>query len=167
MRIRPFKKCDADTIISWIKNERIFRYWCADRFELYPITGNDLIAQYEDLAFNDDIFHFVAYDESGLIGHFNIRYPDKNDINTVRLGYVIVDDSRRGQGLGKQMIKMALDYAVTFMKAAKVTIGVFDNNPSALFCYLNAGFKDTGITEIYSCLGEDWTCKELIYIPED
>ena len=152
MRIRPFKKCDADTIISWIKNERIFRYWCADRFESYPITGNDLIAQYEDLAFNDDIFHFVAYDESGLIGHFNIRYPDKND---------------RGQGLGKKMIRMALDYAVTFMKANKVTIGVFDNNPSALYCYLNAGFKDTGVTEIYSCLGEDWTCKELIYIPED
>ena len=136
MRIRPFrpfKKCDADTIISWIKNERIFRYWCADRFESYPITGNDLIAQYEDLAFNDDIFHFVAYDESGLIGHFNIRYPDKNDINTVRLGYVIVDDSRRGQGLGKKVIRMALDYAVTFMKANKVTIGVFDNNPSALY----------------------------------
>ena len=43
----------------------------------------------------------------------------------------------------------------------------FDNNPSALYCYLNSGFKDTGITENYSCLGEDWTCKELEYIPED
>lgn len=165
MRLRPFKKCDADTVISWIKNERIFRFWCADRFESYPITGDDLIAQYEDLAFNNDIFHFVAYDESGLLGHFNLRYPDKNDINTVRLGYVIVDNTRRGQGLGKQMIKMALDYAVKYMHATKVTIGVFDNNPSALYCYLNAGFEDTGVTEVYSCLGEDWTCKELVYSP--
>ncbi len=163
MNIRPFKKCDADTIISWIKSERIFRYWCADRFESYPITGKDLIAQYEDLAFNDDIFHFVAYDDQGLIGHFNIRYPDKKDMSTVRLGYVIVDDSRRGQGLGKEMIVTALRYAVEYMNASKVTIGVFDNNPSALFCYLGAGFKDTGVTETYSCLGEDWTCKELIY----
>ncbi|MCR5528567.1 MAG: GNAT family N-acetyltransferase [Saccharofermentans sp.] len=165
MRLRPFKKCDADTIISWIQNERIFRFWCADRFESYPITGEDLIAQYEDLAYNDDIFHFVAYDESGLIGHFNIRYPNKDDIDTVRLGYVIVDDKRRGQGLGKKMIKMALDYAVSYMHASKVTIGVFDNNPSALNCYLKAGFEDTGITELYSCMGEDWTCKELIYYP--
>jgi len=165
MRLRPFKKCDADTVISWIKSEKIFRYWCADRFESYPITGDDLIAQYEDLAYNGDIFHFVAYDENGLIGHFNIRYPDKDDINTVRLGYVIVDDKRRGQGLGKKMIELALDYAVSFMKARKVTIGVFDNNPSALYCYLNAGFVDTGVTESYSCMGEDWTCKELVYYP--
>ena len=43
LRLRPFKKCDADTIVSWIKNERIFRFWCADRFENYPITGDDLI----------------------------------------------------------------------------------------------------------------------------
>lgn len=163
MRLRPFKKCDADTIISWIKSERIFRYWCADRFESYPITGNDLIAQYEELSYNDDIFHFMAYDESGIIGHFNIRYPDKNDIDTVRLGYVIIDDKRRGHGLGKKMIKMALDYAVRYLHASKVTIGVFDNNPSALNCYLNAGFEDTGITEVYSCMGEDWICRELSY----
>lgn len=167
MRIRPFKNCDADTIISWIKDERIFRFWCADRFESYPITGKDLIAQYADLSFNNDIFHFVAYDETGLLGHFNIRYPDRSDINTVRLGYVIVDDTKRGQGLGTRMIKMALDYAVEYMHATKVTIGVFDNNPSALHCYLKAGFKDTGETDIYSCLGEDWTCKELEYDPYD
>ena len=167
MYIRPFKKCDADTIISWIKSEKIFRYWCADRFESYPITGKDLISQYETSLDNDGTFHFVAYYDSGLIGYFIMRYPDINDRHTLRLGFVIVDDNRRGQGLGKEMIKTALKYAVEFMGAAKVTIGVFDNNPSALYCYLNAGFKDTGVTESYNCLGEDWICKELEYIPED
>jgi len=161
LRLRPFKKCDADTVISWIRNERIFRFWCADRFESYPITGADLIAQYEDLANNDDIFHFVVYDEDGIVGHFNIRFPDRSDINTVRLGYVIVDDARRGQGLGKQMIRMALEYAREFMGATKATIGVFKINPAALNCYLAAGFKDTGIVEKYSCMGEEWECAEL------
>ena len=161
LRLRPFKKCDADTIVSWIKDERIFRFWCADRFESYPITGEDLIKQYEDLAYNDDIFHFVAYDENGIVGHLNIRYPDKNDIDTVRFGYVIVDDSRRGQGLGKQMIKLAIDYAHEFMGAKKITIGVFKINPAALNCYLAAGFTDTGVIEKYECLGEVWECAEL------
>ena len=155
MRLRPFKKCDADTIISWIQNERIFRFWCADRFDSYPITGEDLIRQYEDMAFNDDIFHFVAYDDNGPVGHFNIRFPDRNDIDTVRLGFVIVDNKRRGEGLGKQMIKMALDYAVQFMNAKKVTIGVFAENASAIHCYLNAGFKDTNTTETYNIIGEE------------
>ena len=166
MYIRPFKKCDADTIISWIKNEQVFRFWCADRFESYPITGKDLIASFEESLDNDGIFHFVAYDDSGLIGYYIIRYPDISDRHTLRLGFVIVDDKRRGQGLGKAMVMTALKYAVEYMGASKVTIGVFDNNPSALYCYLNAGFKDTGVTENYNCLGEDWTCKELEYIPE-
>ncbi|SCW31533.1 Protein N-acetyltransferase, RimJ/RimL family [Ruminococcaceae bacterium YRB3002] len=161
LRLRPFKKCDADTVISWIKSEKIFRFWCADRFESYPITGQDLVDQYEGLAGNDDIFHFVMYDENGIAGHFNIRFPDRNDIDTVRLGYVIVDDSRRGQGLGKQMIKMAIDYAFEFMGAQKVTIGVFRENPAALNCYLASGFCDTGVVEHYSCMGEDWECLEL------
>lgn len=161
LRLRPFKKCDADTVVSWIKSERIFRFWCADRFENYPISGADLSAQYDGMADNDDIFHFVAYDEEGVVGHFNIRFPDRNDIDTVRLGYVIVDDLRRGQGLGKRMISMALDYAFEFMGAKKVTIGVFKNNPAALNCYLSAGFKDTGVIEKYRCMGEEWECMEL------
>lgn len=161
LRIRPYKRCDADTIISWIKDEKIFRYWCADRFDSYPITGADLNAQYDGLAMNDDIFHFVAYDEAGIVGHFNIRFPDRSDIDTVRLGYVIVDDSRRGQGLGKKMIRMALDYAFGFMGAKKVTIGVFEQNKAALGCYLAAGFKDTGITEDYEIFGQVWKCLEL------
>ena len=60
MRLRPYKSCDAEKIISWIKDERIFRYWCADRFESYPITGNELIKSYEASLDNDDTFHFVA-----------------------------------------------------------------------------------------------------------
>lgn len=165
MRLRPFKKCDADTIVSWISNERIFRFWCADRFESYPISGSDLIAQYEDLAMNDDIFHFVAYDETGVVGHFNIRFPDKNDINTVRLGYVIVDNQKRGQGLGKQMIRLALNYATEFMHATKVTIGVFAENAPALNCYLSSGFQDTGVVNTYAFNNEEWVCKELVYEP--
>lgn len=163
MRLRPFKNCDADTIVSWIGNEKIFRFWCADRFESYPISGSDLVSQYEALSYNDDIFHFVAYDETGILGHINIRYPEKDNINTVRFGYVIVDDKKRGKGLGKQMITLALDYAVKYMQATKVTIGVFEENEAALNCYLSSGFKDTGVIETYSFCGNEWTCKELVY----
>ena len=95
MRIRPYKRCDAKAIVSWISDERHFRYWCADRFDSYPISEADLNAQYDALAMRDDIFHFVACDEDGLIGHFNIRYPDRDDIDTVRFGYVILDPQKR------------------------------------------------------------------------
>ena len=160
LRIRPYKESDANSIISWIKNERIFRFWSADRFISYPITPDDLIQQYED-AKDLVFYHFTAYDEQGIAGHFNIRFPDENDIDTVRLGFVILDDSRRGQGLGKEMIMLALRYSFEIMKAKKVTIGVFAENEAALNCYLRAGFNDTGIVEKYQIDGEEWTCMEL------
>ncbi len=36
MNLRPYKKEDAAKILSWIKNERAFRLWSADRYKNYP-----------------------------------------------------------------------------------------------------------------------------------
>ena len=167
MRIRPYKRCDAEKIVSWIGDERHFRYWCADRFDSYPISAEDLNAQYDSLSMRDDIFHFTAYDEEGLIGHFNIRFPNGGDIDTVRLGYVILDPQRRGRGLGKEMVELALRYASEYMKAKKATIGVFEENAPALYCYLSTGFKDSGISESFRFHDEVWTCRELECIFEN
>lgn len=162
LRLRPYRRSDADLITGWIKNERIFRFWCADRFDHYPITPFDLNDQYENSEGCEDVYHFTAYDEEGICGHLNIRFPDASDLNTVRFGYVILDDSRRGQGLGKEMIRLAADYAFNIMKATKITIGVFEENSAAVNCYLKSGFKDTGIVEKYSIGDETWNCLELM-----
>ena len=162
LRLRPYRRSDAENVVSWIKNERMFRYWCADRFESYPITADDLNTQYDALeASGGEIYHFTAYDESGVVGHINIRFPESGNIDTVRFGYVIIDDSRRGQGLGKEMIKLALQYSFDIMKAKKVTIGVFAENKAALGCYLSVGFKDTGVAEKFNYHDEEWNCMEL------
>ena len=162
LRLRPYRRSDAENVVNWIKSERIFRYWCADRFESYPITAADLNAQYDELETSGcGIYHFTAYDESGIAGHINIRFPDPDSIDIVRFGYVIIDDSRRGQGLGKEMIKLALDYSFRIMRAGKVTIGVFSENKAALGCYLSVGFKDTGVSEKFRFKDEEWNCMEL------
>lgn len=161
LRLRPYRKNDAETIVGWIKDERMFRYWCADRFESYPITADDLNEQYERSEGAENVYHFTAYDENGIVGHINIRFPQPDNIDTVRLGYVIIDDRRRGQGLGKEMVGLALAYAFDIMKAKCVTIGVFDVNRAALGCYLASGFKDTGIAESFFFHDEEWKCMEL------
>ena len=161
LRLRPYRKSDAEEIISWIGDERIFRFWCADRFDHYPIKSDDLNGQYGSSEGCEDVYHFTAYDESGIAGHINIRFPDKDDLDTVRFGYVILNDKRRGQGLGKEMVILAARYAFDIMKAKRITIGVFEENAAALNCYLKAGFEDTGIVEEYSIGDETWKCLEL------
>ena len=70
-----------------------------------------------------------------------MRFTDKEKA-VLRLGFVIVDDSKRGKGYGKEMIRLALKYAFEIMKVEKVTIGVFENNASAYHCYQSVGFRE-------------------------
>lgn len=55
-----------------------------------------------------------------------MRFIDE-DKSILRFGFVIVDDIKRGQGYGKEMLQLALKYAFEVLKVNKVTLGVFEN----------------------------------------
>ena len=115
-----------------------------------------MIVQYE----SDVIFPFTAIDDEGkVVGHIMLRYPDSSK-TVIRLGFVIVDDNLRGKGYGKQMLQLAIQKATHEFGAKKITLGVFDNNPSAFYCYESVGFKITG-TDSYLIDGEEWTGTEM------
>lgn len=141
LRIRQYKTIDAEKIVSWIKDEKALRKWSSDRYGEYPIT---------------------AVDENGPVGHLIMRYTNKAK-TVIRFGFIIVDDSKRGMGYGKRMIQMAMCYAFDMLKAEKITLGVFDNNPSAYHCYKAAGFKEVSMEQdiVFEILGEKWKCIEL------
>lgn len=164
--LRPYNPTDADTILSWIKNEDTFRKWSTDRYPHYPITAADMNHKYldcnGDCASLGDFHPMMAVDEQGPVGHLILRYTDPRK-KVVRFGFVIVDDSRRGMGYGKQMLKLAQDYAFDVLKAEKVTLGVLENNPSAYRCYKASGFRDVSqeAPEYYALMGRQIKCLEL------
>lgn len=164
--LRPYKPKDAEAIVSWIKNETAFRKWSADRYDAYPITAEDINYKYlkcnGDCEEPDNFYPFTVVDANGPVGHLIMRYTNKEK-TVIRLGFVIVDDSKRGMGYGKRMIQMALEYAFEMLKAEKITLGVFDNNPSAYYCYKAAGFNEIPVKEdrVFEILGEKWKCIEL------
>lgn len=166
LRLRPYRPSDADTILSWIKSEEDLRKWSADRYPNYPIKSEDMNHKYlvcnGDCSGPEDFYPMTAMDDEEIVGHLILRYTDPEK-SVVRFGFVIVDDSRRGSGCGKQMLKLALDYAFNVLKAEKVTLGVLENNASAYHCYKAAGFRD--ITpkepEYYELMGQKIKCLEL------
>ena len=117
LRLRPYKTSDAKTIISWCKDEVAFRKWTSDRYESFPITEADMNQKYVecngDCCEQDNFYPMTAFDESGIVGHFVMRYTDAEK-KVLRLGFVIVDDSKRGKGYGKEALQLALDYVRTF-----------------------------------------------------
>ena len=145
LRLRPYKPCDAQTMIGWCRDELTFRRWTGDRYDKFPVTEADINGKYidnnGDCSEPDNFYPMTAFDENGIVGHFILRYTDERK-NVLRIGFVILDDSKRGKGYGKAMIRLALKYAFEIFGAEKVTIGVFDNNPAAYHCYKNAGFRE-------------------------
>ncbi|MBO7591763.1 MAG: GNAT family N-acetyltransferase [Bacteroidaceae bacterium] len=156
MTLRPFTISDAPIILSWIKDLITFRKWSADRYSAYPPKPDEMAAQYTA----ENVFPFTALDDDGkIVGHIILRYPDPSK-TVIRFGFVIVDDQLRGKGYGKQMLQLAIKKAKEEFGVKKITLGVFDNNPSALRCYESVGFKVIG-TDSYLIDGEEWTGKEM------
>ncbi|MBE6813402.1 MAG: GNAT family N-acetyltransferase [Ruminococcaceae bacterium] len=155
LRLRPYNEKDAETILSWNKDERAFYKWSAGVMGEYPITK-------EQFGFVNNLMAFTAIDDDEVIGFFTMRRPTAS-FDELRFGFVIVNPEMRGKGYGKGMLQLGLKFAKDIFGAQKVSLGVFENNESAYYCYKSVGFKNVILenTEIYNILGETWKCMEM------
>lgn len=166
LQLRNYVKSDAETIITWVADERTMYMWSADRYARYPITPQDMNRQYDGFEGSREFFPLTALEDGKIVGHMILRYPDPDDHTIIRFGFVIVDYLKRGRGYGRQMINEALKLVFERTAAEKVTLGVFRDNVPAALCYLAAGFHPPADPEAEKertvpILGENWVCCEL------
>ena len=155
MTLRPFSINDAETILSWCKDKYAFRLWSADRYKDFPAQPEEMLEQYKGYH----MYPLTAVANDEIVGHILLRFPSE-DKSVIRFGFVIVDDSKRGKGYGKQLLHLAIDYTQQELGAQKITLGVFCDNFSAVECYQSVGFKITG-EDAYSIDGEEWKGFEM------
>ncbi len=155
MTLRPFNINDVPTILSWCKDKHAFRLWSADRYKEFPAQPEEMLEQYK----GDNMYPLTAVADDEIVGHLLLRYP-MEDRTVVRFGFVIVDNSKRGMGYGKQMLRLAIDYVQQELGAQKITLGVFCDNHSAVECYKSVGFRITG-TDSNPIDGEEWKGFEM------
>ena len=155
LRLRPYNKNDAETIMLWIKDEKSFYKWTAGVLGEYPIS----VEQFNTVS---NLMAFTVIDDNEIAGFFTMRRPSES-FEELRFGFLIVDPEKRGQGYGKNMLKLGLKYAKEIFGADRVSLGVFENNESAYYCYKAVGFEDVPQDEIekYTVMGEEWNCLEL------
>lgn len=155
LTIRPYNSTDAAAILSWCQEEKAFYQWTAGVMGEFPITQ-------KEFAFVENLIPFTAFDEDGIVGFFTLRNP-KDSPDELRFGFVIVNPKRRGQGCGKELLRLGLKFTFETYGAKRASLGVFENNLPAYYCYKAVGFEDVIPDEIetYSVLGEEWSCREL------
>lgn len=164
MKLRAYQKEDAEIICEWLRTEDELYRWSADRFNKYPVSGNDINDNYAPQLETGRFFPLTAVDDQGqVIGHFIIRYP-RNDDESVRFGFVIVDPALRGKGCGKEMLRLGIAYVREHLHAARIDLGVFENNESARRCYEAVGFAAYGTRDCEMPIGT-WRCTDMeIYL---
>ncbi len=167
MKLRKYRKEDSAVICGWIRDEESLYKWSADRIGIFPLPAEALNDNYAPVMDSGRFFPMTAVDEGDRVtGHLFIRYPDAADRSTVRFGFVIVDPALRGRGFGKEMLRLAMEYAVSELKASRITLGVFANNPLARACYEAVGFRAVGEPVLYRMAVGEWECVEMELIPE-
>lgn len=156
IRLRPFKRQDVKKILPWLSDERVMAMWSAGVFS-YPLTEKQLLARMEEAELAEDEWVMAALDEQGeVVGHFYMRKADYKK-NSLHMGLIVVDHTRRGQGIGRKMVEKAVEYAFTILGVQRVTLGVFSCNPIAHACYEKAGFRDEFLEEkAFQFHGESW-----------
>ncbi len=160
LELKPYKNIYAEKVLSWLVDERQFYRWSAGKMGGYPITPERLNTFYENLCASQKVYIMLAFDEGEPIGQFVIRHPFFDD-REMRLGFIIVDSEKRGKGYGKKMLREAIKYGFSVLKAEKISLGVFEENAPAIGCYEKVGLKLNGKSEYYKILGEDWNCLDM------
>ncbi len=160
LRIRPYRKNDSRYIASWCQDVVTFYKWSEGRLGDYPVSPERIEQAVSGRIDNEKYFPFTAFDENGIAGFFTLRHLDEKS-DELSFGYVIVSPEARGKGYGKQMLRLGIKFAFELYGISKVSLEVFENNPSAYHCYKSVGFKENGNVTNYNLCGEVWKSIEM------
>ena len=161
MKLREYRTEDAEKIVSWIRTEEELYRWSADIYGKFPLPASDMDDNYRNAMKSGKFIPLTAIDDNGSpVGHFIIRYPDPDNTESVRFGFIVVDPEIRGKGYGRQMILLGFEYVKENLGAKRIDLGVFDNNPRARRCYESVGFKPYGGHDVPTPFGS-WHVSDL------
>ena len=146
MKLRAFDiDKDFDVIKNWITDERTHAFWCANHTN-FPLEREDFSLLLKEI---DEMFGDAPYvattDDGEVVGFFCIGGVNKETKETM-LKFVMVDGSKRGQGIGKEMLKLVVNHIFETTDAEIVQLNVFPQNPIARKCYEGVGFVERKLT---------------------
>lgn len=75
LSLRSYRPSDAAVITSWLKSEYLMRQWCADRYEHYPVTPEDMNAYYERYIDGQRSRALTMMDDNEVVGYITLHTP--------------------------------------------------------------------------------------------
>lgn len=115
-------------------------------------------SQLQELLTKDSFHLFVAEDEEGvIIGMLTLTSCSTLAGDRLWIEDVIVDESRRGHGTGRALLREAISYASDTLKATSITLTSNPSRVQARSLYRSEGFEEynTGVfRKLFPVLGK-------------
>jgi len=140
--LREIEKEDLDLIVKW-RNDFEILGWL---FSYLPLSKAKQKKWYEKYLedHTQQIFIIELKKEKkpvGTIGLTDIDYKNQKGELTIIIG----EKKYRQQGLGKEALKLLVNFAFKEMNLRKIKALVFSDNEKAIKLYEKCGFKEEGI----------------------
>ena len=131
----PYSEEYSPLVRSWIESEETYFFVCRGR-EFPP--PEDIIDSWQ----REDVSSFLLSAERHPVAYGEL-WARPNE-RAVEIAHLLVDPYRRGHGYGVKMLQLLYDRAAERKNVLKVVLNLYSDNPSALSCYLKAGFELIG-----------------------
>lgn len=137
--LSPMNVEDAPTYVKWLNDKTVSENLGLDM----KVTTLEGEKEWLKKNQNDYNFAIVLKENDELIGNCGFDEIDLIHLNA-RLGIFIGDEKNRGNGYGKEAIKLLLEYGFNNLNLNNIMLNVYDFNKRAIKVYESLGFKKFG-----------------------
>jgi len=142
VRLRAIEENDLLTLTNWRNDPEVYRQF----FEYEPLSLVMERKWFDEFLKRREEKFWIAetIKESkpvGTIGLVNIHWRNRR----AEMGRVLVCPECRGNGYGKEMSELLLEYAFDHMNLNRIYLEVFADNTRAVSLYKSLGFLEEGL----------------------
>jgi RimJ/RimL family protein N-acetyltransferase len=158
MELTCFDRQDVRELLSWVENEAALMQWAGPSFP-WSLTAKQFETHLQAAdADPPTLYPLGLYEDDVLVGYCELS-DCKRRAESAMLSRVVIRPDRRGQKLGRFMVRRALAFGFDRLKLHRIGLGVFDFNEQALRCYERAGFTREGTLRDSVRVGDErWSC---------
>ncbi len=159
LNLRPSNENDAALFLKWLKDESEFDILSGGTLGKMPRSGKELYDIFMSRKGTEK--QYTAEIDGVAVGQFTLRDLGNG---SYKICYVIIDKNRRKEGLGRDMMRLAVDYCLNELSAENISLVVFKRNTAAFNCYKDVGFKVAENKEsTFMFKGNKEVCYEMVW----
>lgn len=134
--LQAFDRLYAPRICGWVTDDAEL-FWLAPK-TFPPLTASKVVAW---PGVDGAPCLFMRDGADGPLGYLEVN-PMPLEPGHLWLGHCLLNPDHRGIGLGRRMVRLALQLAFERRGASRMSLVVFPENAAAVRCYRRVGFAD-------------------------